>query len=898
MRSWHAVALALLFALGACTAAIPPAAPAPEQPANVAIIDNSAAGAAPKWLPAYETAAEQANRGLFDQYDDFRLANKQWYARTVPPPAGQFRAMAEWEAMGEVWTTYSAGSPSNKPVRRMFAEQSIQFAKAGKVRVIVPSTVESADFAAALLQYGMKQADIDAKVQFVVLPNNAIWHIDYGPLPMIDKNDSHLAFTDFVYYKNRPLDDAVPTRLAQEYFKTVTTYRMPFAFEGGNFQADGLGTCATSQRALKNTGYSELKVKSLLKQYAGCDKVVIMKDITDDGTGHIDMFFKWLGPDSVMVGEYVAKLPVDWPGVGPVTVTMPDSVAQELSSDFNVPYQQVWADNQQRLDDNAALWAAMTAPNGKKYTVYRLAMMTRFKDSYGDLPRTFVNSTLFNGINVFPSYALSSCRDPFGKACTDDLGCSAGNHCAAGKCTAGPVSEGCDELVACSNGQECAADPLKKALEAKVYGQWQQALPAYTHVGLRADTIALWSGAIHCITRTIPQKFMQKTVADGACVAGKCGCSDGGSGQTCSSTAECFGPKWLCDCNICKGACASGKACTDDADCSPDGQTVVAGSCAIDPQQACYGLPAGGGTGGVGPCGTVSFEGQCAGKQLSYCDGTVKSQACGGCCGWDEANAFYNCLSGAVCNGCITECAAGQAGCSSEGTHAWTCANNGGCWQRAYTFCAKGCDAASKACKGGGGTVDKCPAGPDAGATDAVASDADAAAAGPEVDAGAADAIVTDGAGLDALADSKAGIPDAIPPADLGAADAPAKPDAADSGQADAAKADAAQPDSAPAEIASAEVAEADGSQNDADPDAGPPDATVAEADPPADTARQPRAPDVAVGQPDAAAKTQTFGGGASANGGLCAASPSGGQRWAIAMLLALAAACARRRRT
>ncbi|MSQ83436.1 MAG: hypothetical protein EXR77_11210 [Myxococcales bacterium] len=906
----------------ACTTTLPPETPlAAAGTAQIQIIETPAQSLGQTMLPAYETGAERASRGLFDQYDDFRLANKQWFARTVPPKVGQLRSMNEWEPMQEVWTTYTAGMPADKPVRRMFAEQSIAFAKAGLVRVIVPGQVEANDFVAALLQYGMAQGQIDAKVKFVVMPHNSVWHIDYGPLPMIDKADGHQAFLDFAYYKSRPQDDAIPTRLGQEYFKTVTTYRMPFGFEGGNFQADGLGRCTTSTRALKNTGYSELKVLNLLKNYAGCDKTLIMKDITDDGTGHIDMFFKWLGPDSVMIGEYEAKITFDWPGLGPTTVAMPDSVATELSSDFKVPYQQVWLENKQRMDDNAALWASTKAPNGNLYKVYRLPMMTRFADEYGDVPRTFINSTFFNEQNVYPAYTLKSCRNPFGKACTDYLGCAVGQHCAAGKCTSGAVAAGCDELLACSNGQECTTDPLKVALQAKVDQVWKAALPTMTHVAVRADTIALWSGAIHCITRTIPAKPLAKTIADGLCVSGTCGCSDGGSGQTCSDSAQCFGPQWVCDCTVGKGVCSGGKACTDDADCSLDGSIVIAASCAIDPKQGCYGQPPGGGGTGLGPCGTVSYEGQCDGKALSYCDATLKNQACSGCCGWDAANKYFNCLSGAACTSCQNECSSAQVGCSSAATHAWTCANVNGCWKRQFSYCAKGCSVATGTCSGGtsgGSMVDKCPTSgqPDAGSTDTAVADsapADAGTTDTKADAGSdlaaaevspadsalGDIQTADTAAIDAVMVDSAGAETTVAevsPADAAAPDAKADSTANDTAAADSTGGDARRGN----DVSVAEVGVTDAQSPDV---VGAVDATAP------DEGRVPANPDAGSAAADdstngagigaASDTTTTSGNGSSAGvkGGLCSATSSAQGSWNWLCLVPVAALFGWRRR-
>jgi len=628
-----------------CACATQPVPPAPPSPIARVVLEAQPPDAPNVILPAYETAAERAVLGKLDIATETRNINKQWYAQTIPPESGRFRAFQEWEPMRDVWTTYTSSINTVAPVRRMMAQMVLSFVRdskpKAKAHVIVASATVAAAFSNALDEQGIT-AEEKALVEMVTVPNQTIWHIDYGPLPLVDKQAKTVSFADFMYYPARQTDDAIPTRLATEYYKDVTTYRMPMSFEGGNFQADGMGGCMTSLRALKNTGFSEAKTRKLLKEFAGCDTLYIVKDVTDDGTGHIDMFFKWIDVDHVMFARYDDEITLDYDGDGKLeTLPMPGS---------NDDYKATFKLNQQRMEDNVALFAGQTAPNGKPYKISRLAMMTRYKDGQGDLPRTFINSTFLNGVNVYPSYSPKSCRDPAGAKCMKDADCAVASHCAAGKCTANtlvkqmckvntdcpqdsvcvsgncfdvaPVTQGCDDLMPCKNGQECSDDPLKVALVALAQKQWEEAMPTWKHVGLGADTIALWSGAVHCITRTIPDLPGKKSVVDGLCKSGACACAPGGTTQTCDTDSECWGPRWVCGCNQCVGACATGKckkasgkpaqactadvdcasdttpttagacstACRDDIDCAADGSTVVSGACKIDPAQGCYGL--------------------------------------------------------------------------------------------------------------------------------------------------------------------------------------------------------------------------------------------------------------------------------------------------------------------
>jgi agmatine/peptidylarginine deiminase len=740
------VAATLILAAAACQPAGERAdAPALTAPTRntallrpqVTVVETSplAETVAQPMLPAYLTAAERVDVAKNDASDDFRNANPWWFAMTKPLPAGEFRPFGEWEKMAEVWTTYSSGMPSTPPVRRMFAEQTINFVRYSDPRVVASVIVSSQkvgdDFFAALDEYGIKEEE-KKYVKLVIMPNQTIWHIDYGAFPVLRKSDNVLAFTDFIYYGPRHIDDAIPTRIANDVFKDVTVFRMPFPFEGGNIQTDGTGKCMTSTRALSNTGFSAERVRHLLKGYAGCEETFIVKDITDDGTGHIDMFFKWSAEDEVIFGQYEDEITLDYDGDGVTeTLPMPGKVAPD--------YKDIFAANQKRMNDNAALMAAATSSKGTKFIVHRLPMMTRYKDNYGPLPRTFINSTFTNGVNVYPSYTPKSCQDPNGAVCKIDADCADKEHCAAGKCTLskeGPTAEGCDELLACPSGQQCVDDPLKIALIAKTQKKWEEAMPDWKHVGLRADTIGLWSGAIHCITRTIPDAPRAKIYDDALCLGGKCGCVEGGADNTCTQDSECFGPAWECNCQICKGNCASdGANCTDDSDCAAKGEPVVAGACIYIRDQSCKGEGKG--------CGETPWEGMCSGKTLKFCSsGDVKELSCAGCCGWSPEDGSNTCLAGAACeSSCKPECEqAGHYGCSAEGTHAWVCEDVGGCLKRKYTTCGKpGCSNATGACNVPGKDAPKCPTKgeQDAGSTDDASGGDDGSGSGGGSDASA-----------------------------------------------------------------------------------------------------------------------------------------------------------------
>ena len=630
MKKWSLPWLSLLFALPLGCAGEPSAPVGPAATGGSQKVFKAADYSVMK--PAFQTEEEKKRAGKADEASDYRQANPEWYAITDAPAGKNFRAMVEWEPMQILLTTYSDGMNTVPPVRQTILDivyHTVVDAET-KAGVIVTGATAKNDFTKGLKDKGLDQAAIDSMVEYIEMPNDTIWHIDYGPLPIVDTDTNNVAFADFRYYHPRYLDDAIPSRLAKEKFG-VTTYRMPFDIEGGTFQATGEGTCFTAERALLYSGATKDELGAVWKDYLNCQQLVIMKDITDDGTGHIDMFYKQASKNVAIIGEYKDVYVKD-------------------------------ATNKKRMDDNVALLESTPLLDGSSMTVKRLPFPGKAKTDEGDVPRTYLNSTIVNGANLWPMYS-------------DD-----------------------------------------KEAEAEALAAWKDAMPDHQHIGILSDQIALWSGTIHCVTRTIPQGNLAPWVPDGECAEGQCANEDPNAYSGACYGPEsswCWGPTWQCECNICNedgscvevvsscegycggqspAGCYCDDLCSQYGDCCDDyveicgGTTPGDGSCkgvcgSDQPQEgncycdgACeqygdccsdYATECGGTT--PAGCGDVTFEGCCSedGGTLSYCENDqLQSGPCEGGCGWDPENNFYNC---------------GFTGADPSGANPLTCSGEGPC---------------------------------------------------------------------------------------------------------------------------------------------------------------------------------------------------------------------------
>ena len=513
-----------------------------------------------------------------DNPSDIRYMLPDRYAITDVPPE-TIRPMVEWEPMKALILSVPGYLMMSNYLnaRNTLLQIAKHASTVTEVWVILESATIQGTMEGLLLDEGMSQEQIDSQMKFIVATFQGaealinpqqdginVWLIDSGPLPIVDEAAGTFAFADFRYFHDRVLDDGVPTWLGQNgttlgLDTNITTYRAPLNTEGGTFQATSDGICFTGDGQLLWMSYdtgqpdysimtmplTELQthplaeeVRSIWKQYAGCKDTIFTNSISDDGTLHLDMYLKVVADDTIVIGEYLEPFAND---------------AQE--------------ENKARMDETVTFLENYEKQDGGGgFTVKRLIMPGHRSTSEGDVPFTYANSTIVNGLNLWPAYSF----------------------------------------------------PEWEASRDVAQAQWEDALPEHTHIWIDSEELSFWSGAIHCVTRTIPDKTPSLWVDDGTCTDGVCAAPEGGYVDECSPNGiayeVCYGPNWLCSCNNCD------TGCTYEYD---PNATVVDG------------------------CGDVTYAGCCDGDTLTWCeDAQIETIACGEngtTCGWQAENGFYNC---------------------------------------------------------------------------------------------------------------------------------------------------------------------------------------------------------------------------------------------------------------
>ncbi|MFT7624840.1 MAG: agmatine/peptidylarginine deiminase, partial [Myxococcota bacterium] len=566
--------------------------------------NNNGASLLPKpMLPAHALPGERNGAGKGDQFDDFRLANTDIYGITAAPQT-PLRAVAQWDDHQALLLTWTGSFPDVMANIVQASKNQID------IYVVHEGNFAKQQFQSALQDNGVSSAGLN----YFNMDTDSIWMRDYGPLS-VRAPDGTVAFVDPRYYHQRVFDDALPTKIGNEF--GINIYRQPLQWEGGTYIADGKGNCIYSQGVYQFGGTSQEKIHTYQKDYLGCTTNIVIKPLAQEGTTHSDMFAKMYAPNKVLLGDY-----------------------------------QSWQDsgNAQILDDNEAILESAVSATGTALEVTRLPMPS---NSGRTVWRTYANSLFVNGTNLVPIYS-------------DDT-----------------------------------------QFQAAAMGVWQSIMPSWNHVMIDSTELITWSGAIHCITMTVPSGSLSKVEADppflcagdfdcfpSSTGVGSCafeGCCDGSTLNTCNAsgatTQACGGQgcgwsdatmSYQCggsgggpiaaaplSCGAtctpsCTGSACGSDGCGGSCGACASGETCVSGQCEAPDD----------------PCGGISFQGCCEGNTLKYCDnGQAQSVSCNDGCGWQSGQGWYNCgftgtdPTGANPKACASECTPDCSGktCGDDG---------------------------------------------------------------------------------------------------------------------------------------------------------------------------------------------------------------------------------------
>ena len=151
-------------------------------------------------------------------------------------------------------------------------------------------------------QQFIERERLTASVKVWPLWVDSPWVRDFGPQLQIAV-DGTIRWRDARYHAARPADDTLPQRLATYLQRPVVA--LSATLEGGALTANGGGLCALSWSSFIAAGQKlddEVSLSTFMTEL-GCRFLALVPALTQELTGHIDMFAQFLGPDTVAVAS-------------------------------------------------------------------------------------------------------------------------------------------------------------------------------------------------------------------------------------------------------------------------------------------------------------------------------------------------------------------------------------------------------------------------------------------------------------------------------------------------------------------------------------------------------------------------------------------------------------------
>lgn len=264
-----------------------------------------------------------------------QLSAQNFQVFNEPPSSNSVRSMAEWEETGTLVVTWRS---FKSILAQIIAEASTE------CKVLVVCSNESTTVSQLVNTYGVTLND---NIEFLQTPNNSLWVRDYGPNTIYLDDDS-LAIVDWVYNRtSRPQDNAVPVAVAE--YMDIPVYRTeeePYQMvhTGGNYHTDGAGLAFSSSLVIEENEpgnpygtepANEAQIDEFMSSFMGIDQYVKMEALPYDVINHIDMHFRPLDEETILVGQYPTGVS-DGPQIEANVLYVLDQTTTQFGTPWNI----------------------------------------------------------------------------------------------------------------------------------------------------------------------------------------------------------------------------------------------------------------------------------------------------------------------------------------------------------------------------------------------------------------------------------------------------------------------------------------------------------------------------------------------------------------------------------
>jgi agmatine deiminase len=290
---------------------------------------------------------------------------------------------AEWEPHKGTWFSWPRPEGISFPDKYHTVPENLariikEIARREEVHINVPNANYERIVSGQLKEHGCGLRN----VFFHQIKTNESWCRDHGPAFVLKagRGKTHAAIVDWGFnawggkYPPYDDDDAVPTRIAEEY--KLPVFYPGIVMEGGAVDFNGAGTVLTTESCLlnknRNPKLSKKRIERYLKDYYGQSHVCWLGEgiVGDDTDGHVDDLARFINPTTIVVG--VEEDPRD--------------------------------ENYKLLRENVKRCRRLKDQDGRPFEVVEIPMPGVVEHDGQRLPATYVNFYFVNGALLVPTY--------------------------------------------------------------------------------------------------------------------------------------------------------------------------------------------------------------------------------------------------------------------------------------------------------------------------------------------------------------------------------------------------------------------------------------------------------------------------------------------------------------